>query len=39
MRQIEMIRGPRTIVETCPGAKPGESVPIITDPDSESDPV
>lgn len=31
MRQIEMIRGARTIVETCAGVKPGESVLIITD--------
>lgn len=31
MRQIEMIRGARTIVETCAGIKPGESVLIITD--------
>ena len=39
MRQIEMIRGARTIVETCAGVKPGESVLIITDPDSQSDPI
>ncbi len=31
MRQIEMIRGARTIVETCAGVKPGESVLVITD--------
>ena len=29
---------PRTIVETCARVKPGESVLIITDRDSESDP-
>jgi leucyl aminopeptidase (aminopeptidase T) len=31
MRQIETIRGARTIVETCAGVKAGESVLIITD--------
>ena len=31
MKQIETIRGARTIVETCAGVKPGETVLIITD--------
>jgi leucyl aminopeptidase (aminopeptidase T) len=31
MKQIETIRGARTIVETCAGVKAGESVLIITD--------
>jgi leucyl aminopeptidase (aminopeptidase T) len=31
MKQIETIRGARTIVETCAGVKPGEIVLIITD--------
>jgi 2,5-dihydroxypyridine 5,6-dioxygenase len=33
MKQIETIRGARTIVETCAGVKAGENVLIITDPD------
>jgi 2,5-dihydroxypyridine 5,6-dioxygenase len=31
MKRIETIRGARTIVETCAGVKPGESVLILTD--------
>ncbi len=31
MKQIETIRGARTIVETCAGVKVGENVLIITD--------